>query len=624
MWTIDRLEISGGFLPGLKLALPAGLTCIIGPRGSGKSTLAEGVRFAVKGAAGASKARADLLQANLGASGVVTLVANTEGGVCYTIKRSLKQPAVLLSGDGRMVGNVDLDRGTFLPLDAYDGVAVEAIADETLGEKRRALLDELRGEELSKIHLSLGEHRRALEANADRIRASRRSISDLSERIEEIGDVRAKLNALGPAPEVGPTTEYTKAHKQQQCNAKERKRVEGALEVLRPLQRAASGIKSGALDQKSFTIIEEGSANAGMLQKRQAELQRSLNEISEQADSLVSAIDGATAILEGVRTELSELHSAERLEYSQLQELHQAADDLYKARLDLEQNVARLQETEEERALKKQELAQLLEDRKTLKAKFLLEREEISAVRDSVAEQLQLETGKKVRIRVLRNADNLAYRNVLIEGLKGARVRNHDEILQSLLQLRPEQLAQFIQADDAVAFDESCGFGADRARKILDSFRGNVDPLELEVVEIEDQIRIELNVATGDRPIFKDAAELSRGQKCTALLPLLLARTRNPLIIDQPEDNLDNHFIYETVVNAIERLKGKRQMIFITHNANIPVLADADLILVMNSDGKIGYVEKSGSVDQCRNEIVDLLEGGEEAFELRRRRYAGA
>jgi hypothetical protein len=64
-------------------------------------------------------------------------------------------------------------------------------------------------------------------------------------------------------------------------------------------------------------------------------------------------------------------------------------------------------------------------------------------------------------------------------------------------------------------------------------------------------------------------------------------------------------------------------MFFITHNANIPVLADADLIIVMNSrDGKTGFIEKFGSVDQCRDQIVDLLEGGREAFELRRKRYA--
>jgi hypothetical protein len=63
-------------------------------------------------------------------------------------------------------------------------------------------------------------------------------------------------------------------------------------------------------------------------------------------------------------------------------------------------------------------------------------------------------------------------------------------------------------------------------------------------------------------------------------------------------------------------------MIFITHNANIPVLAEADLVIVMNSDGKVGFIEKSGSVDECRKEIIDLLEGGQEAFDLRSKRYA--
>jgi energy-coupling factor transporter ATP-binding protein EcfA2 len=119
MWTIEQLEINGGFLPGLKLALPRGLTCIIGPRGSGKSTLAEALRFAMKGITGASKSRLDLLQANLGGTGSVSLVAKTAAGITYTIRRAHRQPPVLLSSDGRTVPDVNLDRGTFLPLDAY-------------------------------------------------------------------------------------------------------------------------------------------------------------------------------------------------------------------------------------------------------------------------------------------------------------------------------------------------------------------------------------------------------------------------------------------------------------------------------------------------------------------------
>jgi energy-coupling factor transporter ATP-binding protein EcfA2 len=622
MWKIDQVEINGGFLPGLKLKLPSGLICIIGPRGSGKSTLAEALRFAIRGTLGASKPRVELLQANLGSSALVTLSANTEAGVPYTIKRSYKQPAVLLSADGRTVANVDLDRGTFLPIDVYNSPEIEAIADETLGEKRRGLLDDLRSEELSKIHLSLGEHRRALEANADRVRAVRRSVADLSERIEEFGDVSAKLESLGSLPETGSSTEYTKASKQQQCNSREKKKLDMILEFLASVQREAEALQKRLLDQKNSALAEEGSANFPVLDNAQANLRKSLASVAAQALSMITDLKNTKASAEAVRTELASSHNKQLAEFTRLQQLHQAADERYRLRTELEQRLASLEEIKEELQTNRQELTQLLTARKSLKAKFLLEREQVSSLRDPVAKGLQKESGKKVRIRVLRNADNLAYRISLTEGLKGARVRNHDEILEQLLQLRPEQLAQFIQSDDVTGFDEACGFGPERARKILDAFRENVDPLELEVVEIDDQVRIELNVATKDEPLFKDAGELSRGQKCTALLPLLLARTDNPLVIDQPEDNLDNHFIYETVVNSIQRLKAKRQMIFITHNANIPVLGEADLVVVLNSDGKIGYVEKYGSVDECRDQIVDLLEGGKEAFELRRKRYA--
>jgi chromosome segregation protein len=447
MWTLDSIELNGGFLPGLKLTLPHGLICIIGPRGSGKSTLAEALRFAIKGTVGASKPRLDLLQANVGASGLVTLVARTDAAGIYTIRRGYKQSAVLLSADGRAVPNVDLDRGTFLPLDAYNGPEIEAIADETLGERRRALLDDLRGEQLSTIHLSVGEHRRALEANADRIRATRRSIDDLSERIEEIGDARARLASVGPLPENAASTEYTAATRQQQCNARERKRMVDALAALSSLARDAEAIKQRASDPKQFTIVEETSANSALLLEKQAAVRQTLNLALAQFNSVIPGIESAKALIEQTKTALATIHARQAADLIQLQQVHREADERYRVRLDLEQNVQRLQEIEKEHSLKKNELVQLLSDRKTLKAKFLLEREQVSELRDEVASELQLETGRKVRIRVLRNADNLAYRTLLTEGLKGARVRNHEEILDSLLQLRPEQLAQFIQMD---------------------------------------------------------------------------------------------------------------------------------------------------------------------------------
>jgi len=164
MWFVEKIEISGGFLPGLCVSIPRGLTCIIGARGSGKSTLAEAVRFAISGLSGVPKHCVDLIQANLGGGASVTVTALAEGSNRYTIKRSLKQQPVLLTSDGRALSNVDLDRGTFLPLDVYSSPEIEAIADEVLGQARRNLLDELRSDQIRTIHLSLSESARTLEA----------------------------------------------------------------------------------------------------------------------------------------------------------------------------------------------------------------------------------------------------------------------------------------------------------------------------------------------------------------------------------------------------------------------------------------------------------------------------
>ncbi len=194
MWLIEKIEISGGFLPGLTVNLPRGLTCIIGPRGSGKSTLAESVRFALCGMSAAPKQCVDLMQANLAGGAVVTVTAVAEGANTYTVKRGLKQPPALLTADGRAINAVDLDRGTFLPLDAYSSLEIEAIADEVLGDKRRSLLDELRSEQMRAISLSLAESTRALDANADRVRTAQRTIQDLTEQIEELSDVRARAD----------------------------------------------------------------------------------------------------------------------------------------------------------------------------------------------------------------------------------------------------------------------------------------------------------------------------------------------------------------------------------------------------------------------------------------------
>lgn len=132
---------------------------------------------------------------------------------------------------------------------------------------------------------------------------------------------------------------------------------------------------------------------------------------------------------------------------------------------------------------------------------------------------------------------------------------------------------------------------------------------------VEDKFTINYN----DKPL-KDH---SLGQRATALILFLLAQKEtNVLIIDQPEDDLDNQTIYEDVIKAIKSLKGDMQFVFATHNANIPVLGDSEKILSCKySELKIEV--RDGTIDNyaTQKEIVTIMEGGEEAFNRRKNIY---
>ena len=114
-----------------------------------------------------------------------------------------------------------------------------------------------------------------------------------------------------------------------------------------------------------------------------------------------------------------------------------------------------------------------------IKRDFLQERERISELREQAAAELQGKAVANVRVRVLRNADDLAYQQTLIETLRGAGLRNHDEILTCLQRLRPEQLAQIIQNADVDELELHTSLGIERCRKLLVAFQAKIDPLAL-------------------------------------------------------------------------------------------------------------------------------------------------
>ncbi len=115
--------------------------------------------------------------------------------------------------------------------------------------------------------------------------------------------------------------------------------------------------------------------------------------------------------------------------------------------------------------------------------------------------------------------------------------------------------------------------------------------------------------------------ETSFGQKCTAVLVVLLSLGNNPIIIDEPEAHLDSALIANYLVALIKKQKQKRQIIFATHNANFVLNADAELIIQLkNEDNKIVAQSFMIESDDYKEDLLKL-EGGEKAFKDRERKY---
>jgi ABC-type cobalamin/Fe3+-siderophores transport system ATPase subunit len=139
----------------------------------------------------------------------------------------------------------------------------------------------------------------------------------------------------------------------------------------------------------------------------------------------------------------------------------------------------------------------------------------------------------------------------------------------------------------------------------------------------EDSLDVQYS-PSGDGRKFRSIQDGSPGQKTAALLAFLLSHGTEPLVLDQPEDDLDNRLIYDLIVAQLREVKSSRQLIVVTHNPNIVVNGDAELVVALRPGGGQTQVQQQGSLQEkeVRQVICDVMEGGREAFELRYRRIA--
>lgn len=254
--------------------------------------------------------------------------------------------------------------------------------------------------------------------------------------------------------------------------------------------------------------------------------------------------------------------------------------------------------------------------------KYILIRGEISNLRDSYSNNLLKDTNIRLKVKKFRNSEHFEAKfrdiiqkkqsfdedinKIIGESSIGDIVKNIDELAD-----------KFKTINNSGENDSSYSAKFNNVIKALN----NEQISEISMFLPEDYIEIEYKPSGSNA--YKSLKNASAGQRTSAILTFILSDGETPLILDQPEDDLDNHLIYDLVVERLRICKEKRQIIVVTHNANIPVNGDAELIVAMDSNSRHVKVYKSGGVEEneLRREICNVMEGGEKAFLMRANRY---
>jgi DNA repair ATPase RecN len=199
-----------------------------------------------------------------------------------------------------------------------------------------------------------------------------------------------------------------------------------------------------------------------------------------------------------------------------------------------------------------------------------------------------------------------------------------DNVIASICShITPSELADLVLGRNHKNIAEKAKVSTEWAKKIVDKLV--YWDILFELQALAKQPKPIITVRTKITPVKEiPVLQLSDGQRHTILLTIaILAESNIPLVIDQPEDDLDNAFIFSSIVATLRAIKEKRQVILVTHNANIAVLGDSELILPMHRENDCGKIIDRGSIDTDKTKrcVLDILEGGSAAFLRRQEMY---
>lgn len=656
---IERISIRGtDFLDEIEISFNPSLTTLIGGRGTGKSTVIEYLRYALDRARaedftgeGAKEIRENVLdlldgkQARDHGETPGTLLPHhvievdvVVAGRTYRVSRNAEGIEVERdpeSVDGEVVPLLDVRE--LLQPRVLSQRQIAGIARDPASQRSEldALLARDRLEDLRAARRSALQQMERLQKERARIDSRRRQ---LPARETELQKVRDQIEFLEKEGRQDVLNEFQAFERERHWLDAVAREIETQVESLEDQAAATDNTladwppapEEGPSHEWITSVaedVQERVARSATILREEASGLRELAQAVEEkrADQWEAAYEKARKAYDKLREEMQEqgvdfsqhekLLQQRALLEREITELRGLDEELTRVRSELDQARSTLVEVHERRLELRRRQARALEEFDAdvrLDVRPFMDRQDLESRREEwfAGAGLQERDWEKLVDYVMADGDIPGRLNNLVGALR--RDINETADRGRVLDVDESSVAALL---DGKAREDLTGHFF-RALERQDRIRLE----EMERFLPEDRVEARVRGSDGE---FKPITSGSVGQRSTAILSLLLSAGDQPLIIDQPEDDLDNRYVYDVVVDLLKRRKFSRQIIIATHNANIPVNGDAELIVALQAEKRMGEVLKAGSIDRedVKECVSEIMEGSAEAFRLRRERY---
>ncbi len=619
---LEAIEWEGGFLDGVRVHLNENLNVLIGGRGAGKSTVIESVRHVLGQTPATEEAERNfrgLVKDVIGSNTTIRMLVHSPrlGRRYWIVRNGSNPPDVRDATTGDVMS---LEPGFVAgSLEIYGQHELSELSQQALKQRRllERFADDLEATEKTKAQL-----KRKLKESRERIERLMHDAEQLDEQLAEqprIEETLKRYRELGVADKL----------KERSALVREERVIETAWERLSPLAEATESLRDSTPDAVflSDTALRD-LGGKDVLVKLREPLATVEKAIARHVEQLGNVYDEAKTQIEQIAAEWKE-----KRETPIKKECEAILKDLDREAVDGDDFIALQRQLEGLKPLRERraQMGKTLDEYRKERTKLLAEWEDTRIADrrawDGVAKRVSRKLAGSVKV-TMGDEDRSTLDDLLRRHVEG----NFTRPLQNLAgdtSLNAKSLAETIRCGkDALrsSYDYLTDVTAERLATAGDRLAMLIE--EEEWVQLPE---IELNLGTAEQPNFLPLRRLSTGQKATALLCLLLLESDAPLIVDQPEDDLDNRFISEYIVPKMKDEKRRRQFVFATHNANIPVLGDAELVLGLSPSADPSTGILSGNVEDRHRGAIDnqpvrelmeeILEGGKEAFFARRDKY---